>query len=154
IAAIVAVLAYRLLEDTPQSRGLPSVEEYRNDYPADYTGASERMLGFRAIFFDYVLPNRCLWAIAVANAFCYFVRYGVENWIPTYLEMYKGYAFKHSSVGWMLYELAGIPGTIVCGWVSEKWFKGKRAPATILFMALTLVGVVIYWLNGRGPLWI
>jgi MFS transporter, OPA family, glycerol-3-phosphate transporter len=154
IAASVALLAYRLLEDTPQSRGLPSVEQYRNDYPSDYTGASERTLAFRAIFFDYVLPNRYLWAIAVANAFCYFVRYGVENWIPTYLEISKGYSFKHSSVGWALFEFAGIPGTIACGWVSERWFKGKRAPATILFMALTLLGVVIYWLNGKGPLWI
>ena len=33
----------------------------------------------------YVLNNRYLWAIAVANAFVYFVRYGVVNWIPTYL---------------------------------------------------------------------
>jgi len=154
IAAAVAVLAYRLLEDTPQSRGLPSVERYRNDYPSGYSEASERTLGFREIFLEYVLPNRYLWAIAVANAFCYFVRYGVEYWIPTYLETSKGYDFKHSGVAWGLYEFAGIPGTIACGWVSEHWFKGKRAPATMLFMGLTLLGILVYWLNGRGPLWI
>ena len=154
VAATVAVLAYGLLEDTPQSRGLPSVEQYRNDYPTGYDEASERTLGFRAIFFRYVLPNRYLWAIAVANAFCYFVRYGVENWIPTYLQISKGFDFKHSGIAWGLFEGAGIPGTIICGWVSERWFRGKRAPATILFMALTLLGIVVYWLNGRGPLWI
>src|SRR5256886_11275384 len=37
-------------------------------------------------------------------AFCYFVRYGVENWIPTYLETAKGFSFKESSIGWSLYE--------------------------------------------------
>ncbi|HEX4387651.1 MAG TPA: MFS transporter [Steroidobacteraceae bacterium] len=154
LAATVAVFAFRLLEDAPQSRGLPSIERYRNDYPAGYSEASERTLGFRAIFFQYVLPNRYLWAIAVANAFCYFVRYGVENWIPTYLQISKGFDFKHSGIAWGLFEGAGIPGTIICGWVSERWFRGKRAPATILFMALTLLGIVVYWLNGRGPLWI
>jgi OPA family glycerol-3-phosphate transporter-like MFS transporter len=154
IAAAVAVLAYFLLQDTPQSRGLPPVEEYKNDYPPGYTEASERTLTFREILFKSVLSNGYLWAIAIANAFCYFVRYGVENWIPTYLEIAKGYSFRQSSFAWSLYEYAAIPGTIACGWISDKWFKGKRAPATILFMTLTMLAVVVYWLNGNGPLWI
>ena len=154
IAALVAVGAYLLLQDTPQSRGLPPVEQYKNDYPTGYSDADERILSFREIIFQYVLPNRYLWAIAAANVFCYFVRYGVENWIPTYFETAKGYSFKESSVAWSLYEVAAIPGTIACGWISDKWFKGKRAPATILFMALTLLAVLLYWFNAKGPLWI
>jgi OPA family glycerol-3-phosphate transporter-like MFS transporter len=154
IAAIVAVGVLFLLADMPQSRGLPSIERYRNDYPPDYSDADEQTLGFRDIFLKYVLSNRYLWAIAVANAFCYFVRYGVVNWIPTYLETAKGFSFQQSSVAWSLYEWSAIPGTIACGWVSDRIFKGKRAPATMLFMALTLVAVIVYWLNGRGPLWI
>ena len=154
IAAAVAVGVFFLLEDTPQSRGLPPVEQYKNDYPPGYSETHEQTLGFREIFFKYVLPNRYLWAIAMANAFCYFVRYGVVNWIPTYLETAKGFSFKQSSLGWSLYEYAAIPGTIACGWISDRWFKGRRAPATMLFMALTLIAVVVYWLNMKGPLWI
>jgi MFS transporter, OPA family, glycerol-3-phosphate transporter len=154
IAAAVAVAVYFLLQDTPQSRGLPSIEQYKNDYPQGYSDANERTLGFREIFLRYVLPNPYLWAIAIANVFCYFVRYGVENWIPTYLEITKGYSFRQSSLAWSLYEWAAIPGTIACGWISDKWFRSRRAPATILFMSLTLIAVVVYWLNGKGPLWI
>jgi MFS transporter, OPA family, glycerol-3-phosphate transporter len=154
VAAAIAVCVLFLLEDTPQSRGLPAVERYRNDYPPGYSEADERTLPFRDIFLRYVLPNRLLWAIAIANAFAYFVRYGVVNWIPTYLETAKGFSFKESSIAWSLYEYAAIPGTIVCGWLSDRWFKGRRAPATMLFMALTLVAVIVYWLNLRGPLWI
>ncbi|MBV9696848.1 MAG: MFS transporter [Gammaproteobacteria bacterium] len=154
VAAGVAVGVWFLLQDTPQSRGLPPIEEYKNDYPPGYSEASERTLGFREIFLTYVLPNRYLWAIAVANAFCYFVRYGVVNWIPTYLETAKGFSFQQSSVAWALYEYGAIPGTIACGWISDRWFKGKRAPATILFMALTLVAVIVYALNMHGPLWL
>jgi MFS transporter, OPA family, glycerol-3-phosphate transporter len=154
IAAAIAVGVWFLLEDTPQSRGLPPIEQYRNDYPPGYSAASERTLGFREILIGCVLRNRYLWAIALANAFCYFVRYGVENWIPTYLQTAKGFSFRESSVGWALYEWAAIPGTIACGWISDRWFHGRRAPATMLFMALTLLAVIVYGLNGKGPLWI
>jgi OPA family glycerol-3-phosphate transporter-like MFS transporter len=154
IAAGVAVVVFFLMRDTPQSQGLPPIEEYKNDYRPDYSADHERTFTFREIFLDHVLNNRYLWAIAVANAFVYFVRYGVVNWIPTYLETAKGFSFQQSSLGWSLYEYAAIPGTIVCGWVSDKVFKGRRAPATMLFMSLTLVAVVVYWLNLHGPLWI
>ena len=154
IAASVGMVAFFLLRDTPQSEGLPPIEEYRNDYPTGYGADSERTFTYREIFVEHVLRNRYLWAIAIANAFIYFVRYGVVNWIPTYLQTAKGFSFQESSIAWALYEGAAIPGTIACGWVSDRVFDGRRAPATILFMTLTLVAVIVYWLNGNGPLWI
>ena len=154
IAAAIAIGVFFLLEDTPQSKGLPPIEKYKNDYPPSYSGADEQILPFREIFLTYVLPNQYLWAIAIANAFAYFVRYGVVNWIPTYLETAKGFSFNESSTAWFLYEFAAIPGTIACGWLSDRWFKGRRAPMTILFMALTLIAVIVYALNLHGPLWI
>jgi OPA family glycerol-3-phosphate transporter-like MFS transporter len=154
VAGTVAVVAFFLMRDTPQSCGLPPVEVWRNDYPPSYSPDHERLFTFREIFLGHVLNNRYLWAIAVANAFVYFVRYGVVNWVPTYLETAKGFSFRQSSTAWALYEYAAIPGTIACGWISDRWFRGRRAPANILFMALTLVAVVVYWLNARGPLWI
>jgi OPA family glycerol-3-phosphate transporter-like MFS transporter len=154
IAATVAVVAFFLMRDTPAAYGLPPVEEYKNDYPPHYGTGEERKFTYREIFVEHVLTNKYLWAIAIANAFIYFVRYGVVNWIPTYLQTAKGFSFSQSSTGWALYEFAAIPGTIACGWMSDKVFKGRRAPATILFMALTLVAVVAYWLNLHGPLWI
>ncbi len=154
VAVVVALLVLLLLRDTPQSCGLPPIEEYRNDFPPDYSVDHERTFTFKEIFFGHVLNNKYLWSIAVANAFVYFVRYGVVNWIPTYLQTAKGFSFKESSLGWALYEFAAIPGTIACGWMSDRVFKGRRAPATMLFTALTLVAVIVYWLNLKGPLWI
>ncbi len=154
VAACVAVFIMLTLRDTPQSCGLPPIERYKNDYPPDYTEGHERTLSFKEIFLGYVLNNRLLWFIAIANAFVYFVRYGVLNWIPTYLQLSKGFNFKEAGFAYTAFELAGIPGTILCGLISDKIFKGRRAPATILFVALTLAGVIVYWLNGKGPLWI
>jgi OPA family glycerol-3-phosphate transporter-like MFS transporter len=154
IAAAIAIAVFFLMRDTPKVYGLPSVEDYRNDYPPHYGVSEERPFTYREIFVEHVLTNKYLWAIAIANAFIYFVRYGVVNWIPTYLQTAKGFSFSQSSTGWALYEFAAIPGTIACGWMSDTVFKGRRAPATILFMSLTLLAVVAYWLNLRGPLWI
>lgn len=154
VALLIAVFIAMTVRDTPQSCGLPSIEAHKNDYPPDYSAAHERTFTFKEIFLQYVLNNKFLWAIAIANAFVYFVRYGVVNWIPTYLETAKGFNFKQSGMAWTAFELAGIPGTILCGFLSDKLFKARRAPATILFMALTLVGLVVYGMNRHGPLWI
>ena len=154
IAAVAALVVFALMRDTPQSCGLPPVEEYKNDYPPHYSADHERTFTFREIFFQHVLTNKYLWALAIANAFVYFVRYGVVNWIPTYLETAKGFSFRESSFAWSLYEWAAIPGTIACGWMSDRVFRSRRAPATMLFMALTLVAVIGYWSNIKGPIWI
>ena len=154
VAALVALIAMALMRDTPQSCGLPPIEQYKNDYPPNYSAANERTFSFREIFFEHVLRNRLLWAIATANAFVYFVRYGVVSWIPTYLQTAKHFSFQQSSMAWAVFEWSAVPGTILCGWVSDRVFKSQRAPPTILFMIPTLLGLIVYGLNRNGPLWI
>jgi len=150
IAAAIAVLAYILIRDTPQSCGLPPIEKYKNDYAPGYNEENEKELSAKQIFVDYVLNNRLLWYIAFANAFVYLVRYGVLDWAPTYLQEAKGFSIKEAGWAYFAYEYAGIPGTLLCGWLSDKVFKGKRAPASILYMILVLVFVILYWKNPPG----
>ncbi|MEH6570075.1 MAG: glycerol-3-phosphate transporter [Halioglobus sp.] len=149
-AMCVVVVVFFLLRDTPQSLGLPPIEEYREDYPADYSESDEQELTGKEIFFAYVLNNKLLWCIACANAFVYLIRYGVLDWAPTYLSEAKNFTVDESSWAYFLYEWAGIPGTLLCGWVSDKLFKGKRAPAGMLFMSLVLIAVLVYWFNPPG----
>jgi OPA family glycerol-3-phosphate transporter-like MFS transporter len=150
VALIVAAFAFAVLQDTPQSVGLPPIEEHRNDYPIEQVENVEQELTTKEILFKYVLNNRNLWYIAIANIFVYFVRYGVLDWAPTYLSEVKNFSFDKSSWAYTIYEFAGIPGTILCGWLSDRWFNGRRAPAGILFMGGVTVAVVIYWLNPAG----
>lgn len=149
-ATIVAVLVFFMMRDTPQSCGLPAIEDYRDDYPVDYDSSHESEFSAKEIFLNYVLNNKLLWFIAIANAFVYLIRYGVLDWAPTYLYEVKDFSFDNSSWAYFLYEWAGIPGTLLCGWISDTWFKGRRSPAAILYMVLVLVAVVIYWLNPPG----
>ncbi|MBY7141623.1 glycerol-3-phosphate transporter [Virgibacillus sp. NKC19-3] len=150
IAILVAIVAYMLTRDTPQSVGLPPIEEHRNDYPSKSKETFETELTTKEILFKYVLNNKWVWAIAFANIFVYFVRYGVLDWAPTYLSDEKGFSMNESSFAYFLYEWAGIPGTLLCGWISDKVFKGRRGPAGVVFMVGVLIAVLVYWFNPAG----
>ena len=154
VALLSALVTFMLVRDTPQSCGLPTIEEYKNDYPKNYSAEHEKELSAKDIFFKYVFNNRLLWYIAFANAFVYLVRYGILDWAPTYLEEAKGFSVKETGWAYFAYEYAGIPGTLLCGWLSDKVFKGRRAPATIIYMALVLVAVIVYWKNPAGNIWV
>ncbi len=150
VAIVFAFITYFLIRDTPQSVGLPPIEEYRNDYPTKTKKTFETEFSTKEILFKYVLNNKWVWAIAVANIFVYFVRYGVLDWAPTYLSEEKGFDMNKSSVAYFLYEWAGIPGTLLCGWLSDKLFKGRRGPAGFVFMLGVLIAVLVYWFNPAG----
>jgi OPA family glycerol-3-phosphate transporter-like MFS transporter len=144
VAILIALIAYCMLRDTPQSCGLPSIEKYRNDYPKNYSEKAEEVLSTKDIFLKYVLNNKFLWAIAIANAFVYMVRYGCLDWAPTLLTA-KGIDLKDAGWAYFAYEFAAIPGTLICGWLSDKVFHGRRALPTMIFMAIVAVFIGLYW---------
>ena len=150
VALVIACITWFLMRDTPQSCGLPPIEEYKQDAAKSYSASDEIEFSAKEIFMKYVFNNRLLWLIAFANAFVYLVRYGVLDWAPTYLEEVKGMSVEETGWAYFLYEYAGIPGTLVCGWISDKWFKGRRAPSIVIFMALVLIAVIVYWQNPPG----
>ena len=143
VAVLVAVLAYLMIRDTPQSCGLQSIEEWSGHAAKNYSKADEKSLSVSEIF-KTVLSNKLLWYIAFANAFVYMVRYGCLDWAPTILKE-QGVDLKEAGWAYFAYEMAAIPGTIFCGWLSDKVFQGRRALPTIIFMAFVAVAIVVYW---------
>ncbi|MCX5758805.1 MAG: MFS transporter, partial [Candidatus Hydrogenedentes bacterium] len=90
LASIGAVYLLLRLRDTPQSVGLPPVEEYKNDYPANHAGIeAERELSMRELLVDSVLTNKYIWLLAFANFFAYITRYSMLDWGPMYLREMK-----------------------------------------------------------------
>ncbi len=144
-ALVVALIAFLLIRDRPEALGLPTIEEYRDD-PAKVIEKSESM-GWKDMLFKHVLTNRVVVLLAVTNVFVYTLRYGVLSWIPIYLtEQIHGVNVKEGILGFAIYEGAGIIGTLLCGWVSDKVFKGWRSGAGILFLGGVGIALVIYWL--------
>lgn len=142
-AFLIAIVAYLLIRDTPQSCGLPSIEKWSGNASNTYNEKAEEVLSTKQIF-KIVLSNKLLWYIAFANAFVYMVRYGCLDWAPTILTE-KGIDLKEAGWAYFAYEIAAIPGTIICGWISDKVFHGRRALPTIIFLGLLIIAIAIYW---------
>ena len=147
IAILIGIGCLIFLRDTPQSCGLPPIEEYKNDYPDIHVDDPERELYAKEILFKYVLNNKYLWYLAIANIFVYMVRYGILDWCNVYLTTVKGAPEWLAQWCYSLYEYAGIPGILVSGWLSDKYFKGRRGPVSTICMTFVTLAILVYWMN-------
>lgn len=146
ILAIAGGIIYMILaKDTPQSLGLPPIEEYKNDYPKSYNSHSEEQISIKDIFKKYILKNKLLWCISFANIFVYIIRYGLENWVPFFLRDERGFTMDNARLAFMLFEIAAIPGSILIGLISDKVFHGRRAPIGILCLVGVTLLTLVYW---------
>lgn len=154
VALVVAFLGFLLIRDTPVSQGLPPIEEYRND-PAKVEVHDGEKISAKDMIFKHVLTNRTIVMLAVANVFVYALRYGVLNWITVYMHEKHHAEIGSGLAGIFAYEIAGIVGTLLCGWMSDKVFKGYRSGAGIFFTICTALAILGYWLAPQGtPMWV
>jgi OPA family glycerol-3-phosphate transporter-like MFS transporter len=156
--AVTALGAFYLLwrlRDTPQSVGLPPIEEYRGERAARIESAAEleRDLTFRELLFEKVLPNKYVWLLAFANFFAYIARYSMIDWSPTYLREVKGADLQKGGFAIMAIEFGGIPSTILLGWISDR-IGGRRSMVAALCMLPVIAAFGAIIATPAGYLWI
>lgn len=139
IAIIVALWLYNRLWDRPQSMGLPNVEVYRNEISAKESAAEEDNRTYGQIFKENILHNKTIWLLAFTYIFVYIIRFGAEDWLIKYLTEAKHNSIELASMKLGALPLCGIAGTIFAGLISDKIFKGQRAPVNLIY----LIGVAI-----------
>ena len=149
ISILIGVLVAIFLRDTPKSEGLPEIDDYRNDHSFgnSMTKVNVEQLSTKELLFKYVLNNKYIWFMASASGFVYLVRYGVLDWFPLYLKEHKAYNIEEAGAAFALSEWLAIPGTILVGWLSDKLFKGRRAPMCIICMCGVAIAILVYWLS-------
>lgn len=156
ISLLCAAYLFLSLRDTPQSVGLPPVEEYRHDYPAA-SGESgllgERELTFRELLLDKVLLNPWVWLLAAANFFAYITRYSMIDWGPTYLKEIKGVSLQGGGLSTSALEIGGIPSTIALGWLSDK-LGGRRGMVACLCMIPIIAAFTTMLYTPRDEVWL
>jgi len=154
IALIGSVYLYLRLRDTPQSLGLPPIEEYKDDYSEEEKKLgliNERELSTRELFVDNILKNKFLWIVAFANFFVYIVRYSMLDWGPMYLREVKNATLAGGGIAILLIEFAGIPSTIIMGWLSDR-LGGRRGMVSLLCMLPVFFAFVGIYVNPPGHL--
>ncbi len=154
LAMIGAVYLLLRLRDTPQSVGLPPIEEYKKDYPENYGGAvSEQELSLRELLVKHVLTNKFIWLLAFANFFAYITRYSMLDWGPMYLREMKHATLTGGGVAVMAIEFGGIPSTILFGWLSDK-VGGRRGMVAVLCLAPILAAFITILFLPAEYLWL
>lgn len=143
IPGIICILAgffiMNRLRDTPQSLGLPPIEKYRDDYAGNQAKHSEKNeLTAKEILWQYVLSNKYIWVLAIAQFFIYVIRTAVNDWSMLYLIEVKGYSNLQSGLCVCWFEVGGFFGSLAAGWMSDIVFKGKRNPINVLFTVAIL----------------
>lgn len=139
LALLGAVFLWRVLPDTPPSVGLPEVRG------TEHVAAVERGADFRAFVVQKVFRNPYIWLFALANFFVYVVRYAVLDWGPTLLSEAKGVKLAHAA--WMVtaFEVSGVVGMLLCGWITDRVFGGRSARTCLFCMIFAGAAVLVFW---------
>ena len=153
-AILFCFLFYKNLQDKPSSIGLPDIEKYKDpDYVEPEKESSEEdNFTYSDIFKKYIIKNPTVWLLAIAYIFVYVVRYGSIDWIAKYLVDTKTYSLEAAANRLSFLPLVGVLGTIGAGFVSDKFFKGKRAPVNIICLILLAISIYLFKIDFRSDI--
>jgi sugar phosphate permease len=126
--AAVALVFWILVRDHPREKGLPDFEdEVHLEKQLDSDTRSRLAV---------VMTNRTLWTVALVY-FCFvYVQFGCLVWIPSFFtEAYSMSVDQASSLSFFIL-LPGVVASPLGGYLSDRFFGGRRKPLIILGMAV------------------
>ena len=144
-----ALIIGLFLHDSPESKGLPSVADLKNDHTEKSTNG--KSIGALQ---KEVLKNPFIWILALASCLMYVSRYGIESWGIYYLEVQKGYSTIEASSIISVSAISGIIGTVVSGIVSDRFFKGSRNVPALLAGILNVLSISIFLFYPNENPWV
>ena len=123
---LVAVGVYLGLRDRPQTLGLPPVNEWAGQ-PADPEPASTGSAQLA------VLRMPAIWVIGLSSSLMYVTRYAINNWGILYLQEVHKFSLIEAGILIGINTVAGAVGCIAYGYISDRYFKARRPPLTLIF---------------------
>ena len=85
------------------------------------------------------LRNPVVWLLGLSYFGMKLIRYCIDFWQPYYLEKGLGYSGPTAAYASTAFQFGGIFGAIAIGYISDRWFPGRRgAVAAVCTVALAL----------------
>jgi OPA family sugar phosphate sensor protein UhpC-like MFS transporter len=144
LCVLVAVGMVWLVQDRPETLGLPPVHDWRARTkgvapaaaaaPAPASTWSEQRQIFR---------RPAIWILALSSAMIYVTRYAINSWGVLFLQEERGLSLMQAGSVISVNTLSGILGAVSYGFLSDKLFTGRRPPANLLFSILELIGLAM-----------
>ena len=114
------------VSDTPESKGLPSIQEISGEAPRKEDTMPTVKLQ------KMVLSHPGIWIIAASSAFVYITKYAVAGWGVLFLQKAKEYSLEDATQIIAFSAAFGVVGTVIAGWLSDTLFKGDRVKPAII----------------------
>lgn len=141
-------MVVKWLHDTPESKGLPSVEILAHESTVP-DKADRHIKDIQ----KQVLRTPAVWILAIASAFMYISRYAINGWGVLFLQEVKGYSDVKAISIVSLSALLGVFGTVLSGWFSDRLFHGERQKPALIFGILNSVSIALF-LYGGNAMWV
>jgi MFS transporter, OPA family, glycerol-3-phosphate transporter len=77
--------------------------------------------------------------VAAFYFFAKFIRYAMWSWAAYFLQKNYGLTGARANVYATAFDVMGIPGVFITGWVSDRFFKSRRAGVALMMMILMTV---------------
>lgn len=148
----LSVVIYFLQVDRPVSVGLPTIEEWKNEKSVHETASQLTMAEIVKV---HIVKNKKLIYCCIYGSFTYILRYGIVSWAPKFLSDSidvggKGMGKLASMGGFSVFEIGGLIGMLLAGYLSVKVFKNSKPLTNALFLSATIILLVIYWFIPAG----
>ena len=140
---LISVLFLVFQRNRPENVGLPSIEEYHGESQAVLVeGETPRQEpeGSGKVIRE-VLTNRMVLLLAVVYFLVKPARYALLAWGPKYIHARLHTGMGESGLVSSMFELAGAPGALLAGYISDKVFGSKRVPVCVTCLLLLGVGL-------------
>ena len=141
VALLGAIFLWFVLRDTPSSVGLPELGVAH----VKSANKKESSKAYKDFINKMVFRNPNIWIISIANFFVYALRYAVLDWGPSILKQWKG--IELSKAGWMVagFEVSGIAGMLLAGYVTDRYFRGRAIRTCLFCMIGATLFLGIFW---------
>lgn len=134
IAGVVgSALILIFVSDTPQGKGLPSVQQFSGEPELKTDSLPVRELQ------KMVVRHPGIWIIALSSAFVYITQHAVSDWGILFLQKQKGFSLASATQIIAFSEVFGVVGTVLAGWLSDRLFRGDRFRPVLISGLLCLV---------------
>ena len=145
VAGTLVILFF--VSDTPESRGLPSVQELSSEELKE----EDRMRTSEVQ--KHVIRHPGIWIISAASAFIYITKYAIAGWGVLFLQKEKMFSLESASQIIAFSAVFGVVGTVLAGWLSDTVFKSDRIKPAILSGALAFLSLALFLFAGGNYIW-
>ena len=132
------------VSDTPESKGLPSVQTLSGEQMTKQDKMPTKELQ------KFILKHPGIWVIALSSAFIYITKYAIAGWGVLYLQKARGFSLEDATQVIAFSAAFGVLGTVLAGWLSDRVFRSDRVKPAILSGILSSLSLFLFLFVGGG----